>query len=113
MARGRPVLREVELSSCSAFRRRRLDSDGGGKRAAALRPILGRDKVLRFLAGVARKGASLASLAVRAATVNGLPGFVVRGEDGAVDTMAFESRDGAITAIYITRNPDKLRHVRF
>jgi len=90
-----------------------LYSDGGGKRAAALRPILGRDKVLRFLAGIARKGPSLASLAVRAATVNGLPGFVVRGEDGAVDTMAFESREGAITAIYITRNPDKLRHVRF
>jgi RNA polymerase sigma-70 factor, ECF subfamily len=50
---------------------------------------------------------------VRDATVNGLPGFVVRGEDGAIDTMAFECRDGCITAIYITRNPDKLRHVRF
>jgi hypothetical protein len=34
-------------------------------------------------------------------------------EDGAIDTMAFESHDGRITAIYITRNPDKLRDVQF
>jgi len=27
--------------------------------------------------------------------------------------MAFPCRDGRIAAIYITRNPDKLRHVRF
>jgi RNA polymerase sigma-70 factor, ECF subfamily len=90
-----------------------LYSDGGGKRIAALNPIFGREKVLRFLDGVSRKNAGFATLEVRAATVNGLPGFVLRGEDGAIDTVAFESRDGRITAIYITRNPDKLRHVRF
>jgi RNA polymerase sigma-70 factor (ECF subfamily) len=38
---------------------------------------------------------------------------VLRGEDGAIDTIAFEWRDGRVTGIYITRNPDKLRHVRF
>jgi RNA polymerase sigma-70 factor, ECF subfamily len=90
-----------------------LYSDGGGKRIAALNPIFGREKVLRFLDGISRKNAGFATLEVRAATVNGLPGFVLRGEDGAIDTVAFESRDGRITAIYITRNPDKLRHVRF
>ena len=67
----------------------------------------------RFLDGVARKGAGFATIEVRTAMINGLPGFVLRGEDGAIDTVAFESRDGRITAIYITRNPDKLRHVRF
>jgi len=90
-----------------------LYSDGGGKRVAALKPIFGREKVLRFLAGVARKGAGFATIEVRAATINGLPGFVLRSEDGAIDTMVFESRAGRITAIYVTRNPDKLRHVRF
>ena len=90
-----------------------LYSDGGGKRLAALKPILGREKVLRFLDGVSRKNTSLATLKVRDATINGLPGFVLRGEDGAIDTVAFESDDGHITAIYIMRNPDKLRHVRF
>jgi RNA polymerase sigma-70 factor (ECF subfamily) len=90
-----------------------LYSDGGGKRIAALNPIQGREKVLRFLDGVSRKSPGLATLEIRDATVNGLPGFVLRGEDGAIDTIAFESHDGRITAIYITRNPDKLRHVRF
>ena len=90
-----------------------LYSDGGGKRVAALNPIFGREKVLRFIEGVSRKGTGLATLEARAATVNGLPGFVLRGEDGAIDTIAFEWRDGRVTAIYITRNPDKLRHVRF
>ena len=50
---------------------------------------------------------------MRAATVNGLAGFVMREEDGSLDTMAFEHRDGRIVAIYVVRNPDKLRHVRF
>ncbi len=90
-----------------------LYSDGGGKRAAALNPIDGRDKVLRFLDGVRRKNAAFAKFTARPATVNGLPGFVLRDEEGALDTMAFEHRDGRIVAIYITRNPDKLQHVQF
>jgi len=46
-------------------------------------------------------------------TVNGLAGFVLREPDGALATMAFERRDDRIVAIFVTRNPDKLRHVRF
>jgi RNA polymerase sigma-70 factor (ECF subfamily) len=90
-----------------------LYSDGGGKRAAALNPIYGADKILRFLAGITRKNPALPAMQVRAATVNGLAGFVMREEDGSLDTMAFEHRDGRIVAIYVVRNPDKLRHVRF
>jgi RNA polymerase sigma-70 factor (ECF subfamily) len=90
-----------------------LYSDGGGKRAAALNPIYGAEKILRFLAGVARKNPGLPAMEWRTATVNGLAGFVMREEDGAIDTIAFESRDGRIVAIYVVRNPEKLRHVRF
>jgi RNA polymerase sigma-70 factor (ECF subfamily) len=99
--------------SCCGLRRGRRHSDGGGKRPAALNPIHGADKILRFLAGIARKNPALQAIEVRAATINGLAGFVLREQDGAIDTMAFEHRDGRIVAIYITRNPDKLRHVRF
>jgi RNA polymerase sigma-70 factor (ECF subfamily) len=90
-----------------------LYTDGGGKRAAALNPIHGADKILRFLAGIARKNPALPATQARAATINGLAGFVLREQDGAIDTMAFEHRDGRIAAIYVTRNPDKLQHVRF
>jgi RNA polymerase sigma-70 factor, ECF subfamily len=91
-----------------------LYSDGGGKRAAALKPIHGADKIVRLLEGLARKDASLLlGFAMRPATVNGLPGLVLRESDGSVDTLGFEHQGGRITAIYLTRNPEKLRHVRF
>jgi RNA polymerase sigma-70 factor (ECF subfamily) len=45
--------------------------------------------------------------------VNGRAGFVIREDDGSVDTMAFACRDGRIAAIYVTHNPEKLRHVGF
>ena len=90
-----------------------LYSDGGGKRVAALNPIYGADKILRFFAGIARKNAALPTMQWRPAKVNGLAGFVMREQDGSIDTIAFEPRDGRIAAIYVVRNPEKLRHVRF
>ncbi len=86
-------------------------SDGGGKRAAALNPITGRDKILRFLVGIARKrGGAPAASEVRRAWINGMPGFVLHSADG-VETLALEIAGGAIAAIYAVRNPDKLRHL--
>lgn len=90
-----------------------LHTDGGGKRAAALNPIFGADKILRFFAGIMRKEAPLMNAAMRPAMINGLPGLVLRESDGSIDTISFEHRQGRITAIYIIRNPDKLRHVTF
>ena len=90
-----------------------LYSDAGGKRPAALKPIYGAEKILRFFVGIARKNPALPAMAVRHATINGLPGFVMREVDGEVGTMAFDVRDSCIAAFYLVRNPDKLRHVRF
>jgi RNA polymerase sigma-70 factor, ECF subfamily len=90
-----------------------LFTDGGGKRIAPLNPIQGAEKVLRFFAGIVAKNPALLGTQVRAATVNGLAGLVLREEDGSIDTMAFDHRDGRIVAIYVTRNPEKLQYVRF
>jgi len=80
-------------------------SDGGGKRRAALNPIYGRDKILRFIIGVTTKGRGLSDQAtIRRATINGLPGFVVHGPEG-VETYALEISDEHIVAIYAIRNP--------
>ena len=68
---------------------------------------------MRFLAGITRKNPALTSMQARPAMVNGLAGFVLRGEDGAIDTLAFEHDGTRIVAIYVVRNPEKLRHVRF
>jgi RNA polymerase sigma-70 factor (ECF subfamily) len=90
-----------------------LYTDGGGKRRAALNPIRGADKIARFFEGVVRKNAALATIGARPAIVNGMTGFVLHEDDGSIDTMAFEHRDGRIVAIYVVRNPEKLQHVSF
>ena len=40
-----------------------------------------------------------------------MPGFATIEPDGLPQTMSFEIEDGRITAIYVMRNPDKLKHV--
>lgn len=87
-----------------------LRTDGGGKRRAALNPIFGRDRVVRFFAGVHRKGPDAPLHRIESTTINGLPGFVFHTGAGA-ETLAFEIAGGRIVRIYGVRNPDKLRHL--
>jgi len=85
-------------------------SDGGGKKLAALNPIYGRDKILRFVVGIASKRALPTAAEVERTTINGLPGFVLRTSEG-VETLAIDVTDDRIVAIYAIRNPDKLKHL--
>jgi RNA polymerase sigma-70 factor, ECF subfamily len=88
-------------------------SDGGGKRAAATKPIVGVSRVERFYAGLARKDDHLPARFYRPAFIDGLAGFVTVGQDGAPQTTALSLGEGAkIVAIYMVRNPDKLQHVQ-
>lgn len=86
-------------------------SDGGGKVPAATMPIAGLENVMRLHAGLAAIFARQMSRLVRYAFINGLPGFVTIEQDGTLQTSALQIEDGRIVAIYIMRNPDKLRHV--
>lgn len=86
-------------------------TDGGGRKAAALNPIHGRDKLLRFYAGLARKTGGLMPEVVYRGRINGLAGFVTVETDGTLQTTALDIRDGAVAAIYVVRNPDKLAHL--
>lgn len=86
-----------------------LYSDGGGLRRAALRPIVGLEKVLRFAVGIFENPDTVVSLAV--GEVNGQSALIARSEAG-VDTVAmFQIDGGLITQVYVVRNPEKLRHV--
>jgi RNA polymerase sigma-70 factor (ECF subfamily) len=88
-----------------------VHADGGGKRSAAMQPIVGYDAVMKvhaYLAGLFQKSGSTL---VRAGFVNGLPGFITLEADGELQTTALDIEDGKIAAIYIVRNPDKLRHL--
>src|SRR5690349_24444715 len=85
-------------------------SDGGGNVLAFRNVVRGIDRVLRLFQGLARKAAYQPQL-LRTVMIDGLPGFVSVDREAALQTTALEVRDGKITALYIVRNPDKLRHV--
>jgi RNA polymerase sigma-70 factor (ECF subfamily) len=88
-----------------------MHADGGGKRTAVARPICGSQLVLKAHKAFAVLYRKHGSELVRSVFVNGLPGFVTREADGELQTTALEIEDGKITAIYVMRNPDKLRHL--
>ncbi|GAB3026014.1 RNA polymerase sigma24 factor [Nocardioides flavus (ex Wang et al. 2016)] len=83
-----------------------LMTDGGGRVKAALNPIIGREKVLRFLTAVTPE-----ALELEPVWLNGSPAiqFVVGGQRDGVGTMLVE--DGVVTRLFLVRNPDKLRAV--
>jgi RNA polymerase sigma-70 factor, ECF subfamily len=86
-------------------------ADGGGKAAAALQPIVGLDNVMQLHASLARIFAEKMSRLVRYGLINGLPGFVTVEQDGDLQTTALQIEDDKIVAVYVMRNPDKLRHL--
>ena len=88
-------------------------TDGGGVKLAALNPIRGRDKVVRFFAKQCAKFATRPpGAAGRAVLVNGLPGVLVY-FDGELDQVQSVAVEGdKIIAIYVVRNPEKLAHIR-
>lgn len=86
-------------------------SDGGGKVHAFLNPIAGLDRVLRLYEGLTRKLGFKPDGFFKPMQINGLPGYASYERDNVFQTTAFAIEDGKITEIYITRNPEKLRHV--
>lgn len=86
-----------------------LLSDGGGVKQAAVRPVVGADKITRFyLGGTAKRG----DVVTCAPTVlNGNPALLVHVNGELDGTMAAHVEDGLITGLYYVRNPEKLTRV--
>jgi len=92
----------------------RVITDSGGKVRSALNAIEGVDRVAQFLVEVTRKRPGAwwrDDFTMRFAMINGLPGIVVDSPEGPVQTAAFEIEGGVVRALYVVRNPDKLRHL--
>ena len=94
----------------------RVLSDGGGEFNAALRPVVGRSRVVRLSLGVSRHQ-SIAELDVR--MFNGLPALVMtftdpQGRQAPRGIIAYElDRDGQISRIYSVFTTRKLTAVQF
>jgi RNA polymerase sigma-70 factor (ECF subfamily) len=89
-------------------------ADGGGKAAAVPRPLQGGALIARTLIGFARLPTS--NWRLEPARINGLPGCLIfdAATGALVQTVALApsaTEPGRIGALYIQRNPDKLRNV--
>jgi RNA polymerase sigma-70 factor (ECF subfamily) len=88
-----------------------LISDGGGKRTAARRPLVGAEEVARFLVGIGQRpydGVAFEDMSIEVTDVNGVPGVVIRGGGEVLSAMAAEVADGRVHALHLVANPDKL-----
>lgn len=89
-----------------------LYSDGGGKRAAALKALFGLEKVVKFLLGVTQlPEAQENHFEYRTAYVNGRPAALLFNRTTEqLDSMQYVEMDGQeITKLLFVRNPDKLK----
>ena len=88
-------------------------SDGGGKVLAVINPLYGIDRVSRFFAGINAKLAhrDKPTRLFKPVLINGLPGYLSLERGETLQATALDIRDGRVQAIYIVRNPDKLRHL--
>jgi RNA polymerase sigma-70 factor, ECF subfamily len=92
----------------------RIVTDGGGKVRSALEVIEGAERAARVMLEATRKRPDTwwrEDFRLRFAMVNGLPGIIVDSPRGPVQTSAIEIEGDVIRAIYVVRNPDKLRHL--
>jgi RNA polymerase sigma-70 factor (ECF subfamily) len=86
-------------------------ADGGGKVPSVVKPILGADTVAKFLSRVYRSAPLGAQIQIRFVPLNADPGMLVFISGKLEQAMTFEMSDDRIHAIYVVRNPDKLRHL--
>lgn len=89
----------------------RLHSDGGGKRPAVARVLEGSDTVRRALLALSRLDASGSWRNARFGWINGLPGFLTHEVDGLPQSTALLVDGEHVLAVYVMRNPDKLRRL--
>ena len=84
-----------------------LTSDGGGVVSAARRPVLGADRVARFLLGIAAKHEGY----VLPVQVNGATGLALMNGEGLHSVVSLTVRGDRISRIDMVLAPDKLRYV--
>jgi RNA polymerase sigma-70 factor (TIGR02957 family) len=83
-------------------------ADGGGKVAAARRPVSGRERTANYLARVFSRNMPQLRLRLDVAEVNGKPAMLAFDGDSLAAVLCFEVMGDQIAALRIVANPDKL-----
>jgi RNA polymerase sigma-70 factor (ECF subfamily) len=87
-----------------------LYSDGGGKVLAALNPIYGQEKVLRFIQGILKKR-DIEFAEIRVAEINGEPGILTYIKGKLFNATVLDIQNGRIRNLFLVSNPEKLRRL--
>lgn len=86
-----------------------LIGDGGGIKQAALRPVIGAEKVIRMIVG--GLGKTEGTLTAGPTLVNGNPALVLHLDREIDGILAIRVEDARITGLYYVRNPEKLTRI--
>ena len=85
--------------------------DGGGKAPSWPKPIYGRERVAKLIAGTLKQAKEV-GVTLRAAHINGQPGVMfLDDEDRIGAVMSVDVADGLVQTIRGVTNPDKLEHL--
>ncbi|MBL8740666.1 MAG: RNA polymerase sigma factor SigJ [Myxococcales bacterium] len=84
-------------------------SDGGGKAKAALKTVVGRDRVAAFSVGLAKRGG--ADVETFFTTINGQPALVAHIGLRIVTVVVYAIEQGRIASMFMILNPDKLERL--
>ncbi|WP_346317829.1 sigma-70 family RNA polymerase sigma factor [Chitinophaga sp. YIM B06452] len=85
-------------------------SDGGGKVSAAINPVSGRTAAMAMLLGLYKK--AYMHFDLRPGEVNNQPAILHYYNGELIGCQVFTFLNGAISNVFIIRNPDKLRHLK-
>jgi RNA polymerase sigma-70 factor (ECF subfamily) len=107
------ALHQQDRSALESILRRDIElySDGGGKKAAALKPLFGIDKVLKFLIGVTKlEHDKNETYTYKPGFFNGQPAALLYLDSTKqLDSAVFvDFDDQGISRLHFLRNPDKL-----
>ena len=87
-----------------------VTGDSGGVPPAWTRPIVGREKVGRLLAGISAQLRQM-HVTIERAEINGQPGATVRVDGALVNVFSFDIVDGSVQAVRSVISRPKLRHL--
>ncbi len=84
----------------------KLTSDGGGVVLAALRPLRGKERLLRFFTKL--QSQLMGEVQFEIKNINGQAGLWVSKDGAAHSCISIACNKGLISSIYVVRNPEKL-----
>jgi RNA polymerase sigma-70 factor, ECF subfamily len=85
--------------------------DGGGKVPSWPRPVVGRERVAKLLAGAGTHGREL-GVSLRRTEINGQPGAMFFDPSGRlINVVTVDIAEGMVQTVRSIVNPDKLRHL--